>query len=109
MLQNEKQRYERIQYSAARLVTGTLQTTSKFKLFEELGLETISDRADYLGITLFHKVHKNECRPMIKESLTKFDIGSSKTRSGAKYIPYKYHNQKYNNAFFPYFTKNGIF
>ena len=31
----EKERYERIQYSAARLVTGTLQTTSKFKLFEE--------------------------------------------------------------------------
>ena len=62
----EKERYERIQYSAARLVTDTLQTTSKFKLFEELGWETISDRADYLGITLFHKVHRNECRPMIK-------------------------------------------
>ena len=37
LLQNVKERYERIQYSAARLVTGTLQTTSKFKLFEELG------------------------------------------------------------------------
>ena len=31
----EKEINERIQYSAARLVKGTLLTTNKFKLFEE--------------------------------------------------------------------------
>ena len=66
-----------MQYNAAWLVTDTLETTSKFKLFSELGWETSerSERPDSLGITLFHEVHRNECRPMIKES---------KTRSGAK-------------------------
>ena len=58
--QAEKCRLDRIQYSAAKLVTGTLHTTSMVKLNKELGWETIGERAIYLGITLFHKIHRNE-------------------------------------------------
>ena len=50
----DKERLDRIQYSAAKLVTGCLHTTSKHKLNLELGWETNGDRANYLGITLFH-------------------------------------------------------
>ena len=101
----EKNRLDRIQYSAAKLVTGTLHTTSKIKLNQELGWETISDRANYLGITLFHKIHKNETRPLIKTNMQQWDIGSTNTRSGGKYIPFKYKSLSYNNSFFPHFTK----
>ena len=65
----EKERFEIIKYSTTKLVTGALQTTSKFKLYKELGWETLKKRADYLGLTSFHKVHKNKCRPMIKENI----------------------------------------
>ena len=69
----QKEIYERIKYNAARLVTGTLQTTSQLKLFKELGWETseTNERPDSLGIALFHAENRNECRPMIKESKTR--------------------------------------
>ena len=41
----DKERLDRIQYSAAKLVTGCLHTTSKHKLNLELGWETIGERA----------------------------------------------------------------
>ena len=47
----EQERLDRIQYSAAKLVTGALHNTSKVKLYEELGWETIHSRAEYLGLT----------------------------------------------------------
>ena len=34
-----------------------------------------------------------------------WDIGSSSRRSGGIYIPFKYKSIKFNNSFFPYFTK----
>ena len=103
----EKNRLDRIQYSAAKLVTGTLHTRSKIKLNQELGWKTISDRANDLGITFFfYKVHKNETRPLIKAIMQQWDIGSTNTRSGGKYIPFKYTSLLYNtSSFFPYFTK----
>ena len=101
----DKERLDRIQYSATKLVTGCLHTTSKHKLNLELGWETIGERARYLGITLFHKIHKNETRPLIKSNMQPWDIGSSSRRSGGIYIPFKYKSIKYNNSYFPFFTK----
>ena len=101
----DKLRLDRIQYSAAKLVTGCLHTTSKHKLNLELGWETIGERARYLGITLFHKIHKNETRPLIKSNMQPWDTGSYSRRSGGSYIPFKYKSIKYNNSYFPYFTK----
>ena len=55
-----------IQYNAAKLFSSTLHYTSKEKLFSELGWESIKQRADFLGLTLFHKIHCNITRPLIK-------------------------------------------
>ena len=49
-------RLERIQYKAAKLVTGALHYTSKDKLNAELGWESIQTRIDFLGLSLFHKI-----------------------------------------------------
>ena len=66
----EKCRLDRIKYSAAKLVTGcNLHTTNMVKLNKELVWETIGERAYYLGITLFHKIHLNETRPLIKSNM----------------------------------------
>ena len=100
-----KERLDIIQWPAAKLVTGCLHTTSKHKLNLELVWKTIGDRANYLGITLFHKIHKNETRPLIKSNMQPWDIESSDRRSGGTYIPFKYKSIKYNNSYFPFFTK----
>ena len=56
-------RLERLQYSAAKLVTGALHLTSKERLNQELGWESINKRIDFLGLCLFHKIHTHESRP----------------------------------------------
>ena len=53
---DEIARLERIQYQAAKLVTGALHFTSKDKLNTELGWESIKKRIDFLGLCLFQKM-----------------------------------------------------
>ena len=50
---SELARLEKVQYQAAKLVTGTLHFTSKDKLNVELGWESIRKRIDFLGLCLF--------------------------------------------------------
>ena len=57
LTQTDKMKIDRIQYSAAKLVSSTMHYTSRVKLEKELGWESMKDRADYLGLTLFHKIH----------------------------------------------------
>ena len=56
--QTEISRLENIQYRAAKLVTGTFHFTSKEKLNQELGWETIQKRGDILGLNIFHKIYR---------------------------------------------------
>ena len=49
------ERLEKIQYSAARLVTGTMKFTSRARLYAELGWETIAKRIEFLSISHFHQ------------------------------------------------------
>ena len=68
--QSELDRLEQIQYRAAKLVTGALHLTSKEKLNNELGWETIKVRIDYLGLCLFQKIGLDETRPLVKTCMT---------------------------------------
>ena len=47
-------RLEKIQYRAAKLVTGALHLTSKDKLNAELGWESFNERGDLLSLNIFH-------------------------------------------------------
>ena len=47
---------ERIQYKAALIATGCWQGTSRDKLYEELGWESLSDRRWLRRLTLFYKI-----------------------------------------------------
>ena len=48
-------RLERLQYGAAKLVTGALHHTSREKLNNELGWENVKTRIDFLGLSIFQK------------------------------------------------------
>ena len=51
-----KQKLEFIQYNAALAVTGAFRGTSREKLYNELGLESLSDRRWYRRLVFFYKI-----------------------------------------------------
>ena len=104
--QTELRRFEDIQYKAAKLVTGALHLTSKEKLNSELGWETIKCRANLLGLNIFHKIHRNETRPLVKKCMPEMDLKREHLlRSNGGYLPFKSYNCSFKKSFFPYFSK----
>ena len=104
--QTELARLEQIQYRAAKLVTGALHFTSMEKLNIELGWETIKKRTEFLGLSLFHKIHLHETRPLSRTCLSKLDFEKQfVSRSKGGYLPYQNFGTKFLNSFFPFFSK----
>ena len=62
MKQTDIARLERVQYRAAKIVTGALHYSSREKLNNELGWENIKTTIDFLGLSIFHKIHVQEKR-----------------------------------------------
>ena len=103
--QTEISRLENLQYRAAKIVTGAYHYTSKDKLNNELGWETIEKRADILGLNMFQKIHLHETRPLIRGCMPKLDFERKHVlRSKGGYIPFKNVSSNFKNSFFPYFS-----
>ena len=99
-------RLEQLQYRAAKLVTGALPYTSREKLNKELGWESIQKRIEYLGLSIFHKIHVGETRPLLRKCLTPVDWDRYyNLRRKGGYLPYPKYGNKFSNSFFPYITK----
>ena len=60
---------EQIQYQAARIITGTWKGTNTSKLYEELGLESLSDRRWGRRLTQFFKMHNSLTPPYLTDIL----------------------------------------
>ena len=52
------QRLESIQYNAALAITGAIRGTSKEKLYQELGFESLQSRRWFRKLSLFYKIKK---------------------------------------------------
>ena len=104
--QTELARLEQLQYRAAKLVSGALHFTSREKLNNELGWESIKRRIEFLGLSLFHKIHLQETRPLIKKCMPKLDFEKKHvTRSKGGYTPFPNLGHKFLNSFFPFYSK----
>ena len=55
-LHDHMEMIEKIQYQAALAVTGTWQGTSRVKIYEELGWESLSDRRISRRVLQIHKI-----------------------------------------------------
>ena len=55
-----QQRVESIQYNAALAITGAIRVTSKEKLFNEPGLESLQHRRWYRKLCCFYKILKDQ-------------------------------------------------
>ena len=63
------EKVERTQYQAAFAVTGSWQASSRTKLYEELGWESLSDRRWSRRILQIHKIRNNIAPVYLKEKL----------------------------------------
>ena len=101
-----KNRLTQIQYRAAKVVSGALHFSSAKKLFIDLGWETLQDRHDFLGLTLFYKIRNSMTRPLVRQCMPLPNTSDQyELRNTPPYRQFKYHNKKLNKSFFPYFTK----
>ena len=55
--QTEAARLVQIQYRAARVCSGTFMFTNQSRLEADLSWESVADRAKFLGLSIFHKIH----------------------------------------------------
>ena len=62
----EKAKLDKIQYAAAKVVTGVRHQASRTRLNQELAWEEITTRATFLGLTLFQKIADHETRSLIR-------------------------------------------
>ena len=52
---------ESLQYNAALAITGAIRGTSREKIYQELGLESLQQRRWYRKLCLVFKIYKNQC------------------------------------------------
>ena len=98
-------RLDRLQYKAGKLVCGALHYTNREKLNNELGWENFQTRINFLGLSLFQKIHRHETRPLIRNCMSSIDYEKKYlTRSNVGYTPYPYSGVKFKNSFFPFMT-----
>ena len=85
---------------------GALHFTSQIKLNNELGLETIATRADFLSLNTFHKILVGRTRPLVRSCMpTPTPINEHSTRHRKLCLPYKSNSIKFTNSFFPEMAK----
>ena len=66
------EKLESIQYNACLALTGTIRGTSKEKLYQELGLESIQLRRWYRKLCFFYKISKNKSQAYLFNLISKF-------------------------------------
>ena len=82
--------------------------TSAEKINKELDWESIRDRIDFLGLSLFHKINYCETRPLIRFCLTS-QIMRKESRQVGHCNRYQNYETKFSNSYFLYFSKVGHF
>ena len=92
---------ERIQYQAALIITGSWKGTSRNKLYEELGWESLSDRRWGRRLIQFFKIHRRLSPPYLFDNLP-----PKRRLLYGKINPDIYHDLpcktlRYKNSFFP--------
>ena len=106
--QTQLRRFSQVQYRAAKLCTGALHFSSQVKLEEDLGWESLAKRAEFLGLTAFHKISSYETRPLVRKCLPERKVKVRNTRSKETFVNFKFtkfQNDNFMRSFFPHFTR----
>ena len=98
-LHDHMEKLEKVQYQAALAVTGTWQGTSRCKLYEELGWESLSDRRTCRRVLQIHKIvdektpkYLHDCLPPNRNVIINLPL---------IFKEFKTRTERYSNSFFP--------
>ena len=93
-------RLESVQYNACLAITGAIKGTSRERLYQELGLETLRDRRWYRKLVLFFNIFKGEAPLYLKHLLPPFVSGRSLHKDTLR--QFKTKSTYFAGCFFPY-------
>ena len=97
---------ERVQYKAALIVFGCWQGTSREKLYEELGWESLSERRWARRLTIFYKINHGFAPSYLSDQIPKRNEICLNLRNMNDNIPL-IRTEKYEHSFFPYTINSG--
>ena len=94
---------KRVQYSACLVITGAFKGTSRERLYQELGLESLKDRRWHRKMWFFYKILKRLSPKYLTSYLQLHNNPIYQTRSTAKNIVKLTASRavNFNNSFFP--------
>ena len=92
---------ESIQYNACLAITGAIRGTSREKIYQKLGLESLQLRRSYRKLCLFYKVFKNE-HPKYLFNLIPVRRTPYATRTVGNIPLIKTKHNFFKNSFFPF-------
>ena len=95
-----QQKVESIQYNAAVAITGAIRGTSKEKIFEELGLESLQHRRWYRKLCCFYKILKDQSPKYLFNIIPMLNRPYS-TRNANSIPRFKVKQNFFRNTFFP--------
>ena len=102
--QNFQNKFEKVQYKACLAITGAIQGTSRQKIFDELGLDTLIERRWRSKLTFFYKI-VNGLLPEYLYSYLKFPSQENYPLRSAlttKINPIPSRSKTFRKTFFPY-------
>ena len=94
------EKVERTQYQAALAITGTWQGTNRYKLYEELGWESLSDRRWCRRILQVHKIEKY-ITPYLRDKLPPHRKHLYRFNNSNTFQKIRCKTCRYQNSFFP--------
>ena len=72
---------ESVQYNAALAITGAIRGSSREKLYQELGFESLRDRRSYRKLCFYYKIRHNDCPHYLTEHIPIFEPSAYSLRS----------------------------
>ena len=94
------EKVERTQYQAALAITGTWQGTNRYKLYEELGWESLSDRRWCRRILQVHKIEKYITPSYLRDKLPPHHRHLYRFNNSNTFQKIRYKTCRYQNSFF---------
>ena len=95
-----QQKMETIQYNAALAITGAIRGSSREKLYQELGLETLQQRRWYRKLCCFYKILKSQSSKYLY-SIIPIQNMSYRARQCNKIPAINVKHDFFKNTFFP--------
>ena len=95
---------ERVQYKAALIVSGCWQGTSRVKLYDEMGWESLADRRWARRMTIFYKINNGLAPSYLSEHVPQRNGSTFNLRNRVDSTPFV-RTDRYENSFYPYTIK----